>query len=351
MKPLIDLIRPNIWNLAPYSTARDEYSGAIGIFLDANENPYNNGVNRYPDPHQIDLKNMLASIKNVSSSQLFIGNGSDEAIDIVYRIFCNPGKDNVVSIAPTYGMYKVAANINDIQFREVSIKNNNKDCFELDAEKLLEKTDENTKIIFLCSPNNPSGNNLSRTEINKLLCSFDGIVVIDEAYIDFSTAESYSRKLAKYPNLIILQTLSKAWGVAGIRIGLAFASEEIVYFMSKVKYPYNINVLTQDAALNILKQDNDIREMIKIIQRERDELAIRIKSFPFIEKVYASDSNFLLIKCFNPKKIYNFLLKKGIIVRDRSNVPGCESCLRISIGTPEENSTLIKTLLSYELLL
>lgn len=351
MKPLIDLIRPNIWNLAPYSTARDEYNGAIGIFLDANENPYSNGVNRYPDPHQIELKNKLASIKKVSPSQLFIGNGSDEAIDIVYRIFCNPGVDNVVAIAPTYGMYKVAANINAIQYREVSIKNSIKDIFELNADKLIEATDENTKIIFLCSPNNPSGNNLDQNEIDKLLRTFNGIIVIDEAYIDFSTARSYSRKLAEYPNLIVLQTLSKAWGVAGIRMGLAFASEEIIHFMSKVKYPYNINVLTQEAALNILKQEDDIREMIKILQRERDELAIRIKSFPFIEKVYTSDSNFLLVKCFNPKKIYNFLLKKGIIVRDRSNVPGCESCLRISIGTPEENSALIKTLLAYELLL
>lgn len=349
MKPLIELIRNNIRNLAPYSTARDEYSGAIGIFLDANENPYSNGVNRYPDPHQSELKNKIASIKRVQPSQLFIGNGSDEAIDIIYRVFCNPGTDNVVAIAPTYGMYKVAANINDIQYREVSIKHG--DVFRLEADKLLEATDQQTKVIFLCSPNNPSGNNLDHNEINKLLRSFQGIVVIDEAYIDFSTAGSYCKKLSEYPNLIVLQTLSKAWGVAGIRMGLAFASEEIIHFMSKVKYPYNINVLTQDAALEILKQEEDVREMIKLLQRERDELSIRINSFPFIEKVYPSDANFLLIKCFNPKKIYNFLLKKGIIVRDRSNVPGCESCLRISIGTPEENSALIKALLAYELLL
>lgn len=347
METIKDLLRPNILRLKAYSTARDEYQGNIGQFMDANENPYQNGINRYPDPYQKELKTKISTLKNVPAESIFIGNGSDEAIDILYRIFCQPGIDNVIGIAPSYGMYKVAADINDIEFREYRLDGR----FEMNAEHLLKLADAKTKLIFLCSPNNPSGNILQRKEIEYLLANFKGIIVIDEAYIDFASCQSYTTLLEKNPHLVILQTLSKAWGAAAIRLGLAFANAEIIRYMTRVKYPYNINILSQKAAIDALEESAKVDEMIRMIRHEREALKQRLLSIPIIEHVYPSDANFLLVKCFNAKKLYNYLLKKEIIVRYRSSVPGCDSCLRISIGTPEENKKLIEALLAYELLL
>lgn len=347
MRTIDNLLRPNIAKLKAYSTARDEYKGSLGQFMDANENPFQNGINRYPDPYQALLKERLSELKKVNTESIFIGNGSDEAIDILYRIFCIPGKDNVVSISPSYGMYKVAADINDIDFREFRLDSN----FHLNAQELLKLTDNNTKLIFLCSPNNPSGNLIEYNQIEYLLNSFDGIIVVDEAYIDFAVNKSLATETVKYPNLVILQTLSKAWGAAAIRLGIAIASSEVIKYMTRVKYPYNINILSQKAALEALDNFEDVEEMIKMIIQERDRLRQRLISFPFIEYVYPSDANFLLVKCYNARKLYDYLLKKGIIVRDRSSVPGCNSCLRITIGTPEENQRLIEQLLAYEFLL
>lgn len=347
MRTIDNLLRPNIAKLKAYSTARDEYKGSLGQFMDANENPFQNGINRYPDPYQALLKERLSELKKVNTESIFIGNGSDEAIDILYRIFCIPGKDNVVSISPSYGMYKVAADINDIDFREFRLDSN----FHLNAQELLKLTDNNTKLIFLCSPNNPSGNLIEYSQIEYLLNSFDGIIVVDEAYIDFAVNKSLATETVKYPNLVILQTLSKAWGAAAIRLGIAIASSEVIKYMTRVKYPYNINILSQKAALEALDNFEDVEEMIKMIIQERDRLRQRLISFPFIEYVYPSDANFLLVKCYNARKLYDYLLKKGIIVRDRSSVPGCNSCLRITIGTPEENQRLIEQLLAYEFLL
>lgn len=347
MRTIDNLLRPNIAKLKAYSTARDEYKGSLGQFMDANENPFQNGINRYPDPYQALLKERLSELKKINTESIFIGNGSDEAIDILYRIFCIPGKDNVVSISPSYGMYKVAADINDIDFREFRLDSN----FHLNAQELLKLTDNNTKLIFLCSPNNPSGNLIEYSQIEYLLNSFDGIIVVDEAYIDFAVNKSLATETVKYPNLVILQTLSKAWGAAAIRLGIAIASSEVIKYMTRVKYPYNINILSQKAALEALDNFEDVEEMIKMIIQERDRLRQRLISFPFIEYVYPSDANFLLVKCYNARKLYDYLLKKGIIVRDRSSVPGCNSCLRITIGTPEENQRLIEQLLAYEFLL
>lgn len=347
MDTISNLLRPNILRLKAYSTARDEYQGTIGQFMDANENPYQNGINRYPDPYQRELKARISELKHVPVESIFIGNGSDEAIDILYRIFCQPGIDNIIGITPSYGMYKVAADINDIEYREYKLDKN----FDLNAYDLLTLADENTKMIFLCSPNNPSGNILSKKEIEILLDKFTGILIIDEAYIDFASSQSYTKLLEQHPRLVVLQTLSKAWGAAAIRLGLAFANSEIIKYMTRVKYPYNINILSQKAAIDALNDADKVEEMIRMIRQERDFLRQRLLSIPIIEHVYPSDANFLLIRCHNAKKLYNYLLKKEIIVRDRSSVPGCESCLRISIGTQEENKKLIEALLAYELLL
>ncbi|MGL5788224.1 MAG: histidinol-phosphate transaminase [Bacteroidales bacterium] len=347
MRTIESLLRPNIARLKPYSTARDEYRGSLGQFMDANENPFQNGINRYPDPYQKILKERISELKRVSADSVFIGNGSDEAIDILYRIFCIPATDNVISISPSYGMYKVAADINDTEFREFLLD----DAFQLNAAELIKLADDKTKLIFLCSPNNPSGNLLDFGEIEYLLKNFDGIVIVDEAYIDFANTKSLTSQIEKYPNLVVLQTLSKAWGAAAIRLGIALANPDIIKYMTRVKYPYNINILSQKAALEALDGVEDVEEMIKMIKQERDQLRQRLSSFPFIEYVYPSDANFLLIKCFNSRKLYDYLLKKGIIVRDRSSVPGCNSCLRISIGTPGENQRLIEQLLAYEFLL
>lgn len=334
-----DLLRENIKCLAPYSTARDEYQGGeIGIFLDANESPYETGFNRYPDPHQKRLKEKISGIKGVPVEQIFIGNGSDEPIDLVFRIFCEPGRDNAVSIAPTYGMYKVSAGINGVEMREVQLESD----FSLDADKLLAAADANTKVIWLCSPNNPTANCLSTAEIEKILRRFDGIVVIDEAYIDFADTKGFLERLGEFPGLIILQTLSKAWGMAGLRLGLAFADPLITATLSRVKYPYNINRLTQELVIKEL--DKSIDAHVAELKSERRRVEKALSGMEVVKKLFPSDANFILAKVDEPKKIYGLLIDKGIIVRDRSRIKGCEGCLRITIGTPEENDRLIETL-------
>ena len=333
-----ELYRPNIRSLAPYSTARDEYRGELGIFLDANENPYDNGCNRYPDPRQRQLKRRLSEIKGVAPEKIFVGNGSDEPIDLAFRIFCEPRLHNAVSIAPTYGMYKVAAAINDVQMREVQLEPG----FTLDAEKLLAAADENTRLLFLCSPNNPSGNCFPKKEIEKVIRRFNGIVILDEAYIDFAGQPGFLSELDEYPNLVILQTLSKAWGMAGLRLGLAFAQPLIVDTLSRVKYPYNINVVTQKIVLEQLRKSPDAQ--IAEIVSERGRVLEGLAKNPVIRKIHPTDANFVLVEVDEPRTIYDRLIGAGIIVRDRSRIKGCEGCLRITIGTPEENDRLLETL-------
>jgi len=333
-----NLVRDNIRSLSPYSTARDEYQGGIGMFLDANENPYDNGVNRYPDPRQRALKARLAQIKGVDVKNIFIGNGSDEPIDLVFRVFCEPRIDNAVSMAPTYGMYRVAAATNDVEMVEVQLEED----FSLDPRKLLAAADRHTKLIFLCSPNNPTSNSIPREQIVEVLENFGGMVVLDEAYIDFSERKSMLPELAKYPNLIILQTLSKAWGMAGLRLGLAYATEYVVELFSRVKYPYNINVVTQQMVLDRLSQpiDGHVREILA----QRGEVVKAISKLPVVKHVYPSDANFILARFDDPREVYRLLVDAGVIVRDRSGIRGCEGCLRITIGTPEENRKLVDIL-------
>ena len=333
-----ELLRENIRTLAPYSTARDEYQGELGIYLDANENPYDNNYNRYPDPHQKNLKRRLAEIKGVPVEKIFIGNGSDEPIDLVFRLFCEPRRHNAVSIAPTYGMYKVEAAINDVQMREVQLEPG----FTLDAEKLLAAADENTRLLFLCSPNNPSGNCFPKKEIEKVIRRFNGIVILDEAYIDFAGQPGFLSELDEYPNLVILQTLSKAWGMAGLRLGLAFAQPLIVDTLSRVKYPYNINVVTQKIVLEQLRKSPDAQ--IAEIVSERGRVLEGLAKNPVIRKIHPTDANFVLVEVDEPRTIYDRLIGAGIIVRDRSRIKGCEGCLRITIGTPKENDRLLETL-------
>ncbi|MFI3321749.1 MAG: histidinol-phosphate transaminase [Rikenellaceae bacterium] len=339
MMNLNKILRPNIASLAPYSTARDEYEGGeIATFLDANESPYDTGLNRYPDPHLKAVRWQLAKIKGVKSDQIFVGNGSDEAIDLVFRLFCTPAKDNVVIISPSYGMYKVAAEINDIEVREVVL---NED-FSLDADALLNTTDQNTKAIFICSPNNPTANLLDRAEVERLLKEFHGVVVVDEAYIDFAqNYRSFSEDLALFDNLIVLQTLSKAWGLAGVRFGMAFASKEIVAVMNKVKYPYNINILTQRLVLEKLTEYQRVKDECKVIIAEREMLISEFSKIEKIEKVYPSDANFILIKVADANKLYDYLVDNGVIVRNRNSVTLCKGCLRITVGTSAENQQLV----------
>ena len=342
MKPLEELVRPNIRALKPYSTARDEFSGGeITTWLDANENPYDNGVNRYPDPHQKLLKQKIAALKGVREEQVFIGNGSDEAIDLCYRIFCRPGVDNAVSIAPTYGMYRVAAAVNDVELREVPLG----DDFSLPVERLLAAADERSKLLWLCSPNNPTGNAFPAQEIESLLRRFDGIVVLDEAYIDFADGGGFLPRLGEFPNLIVLQTLSKAWGMAGLRLGLAFASEEIAGLFGRVKYPYNINTLTQRAVAESLRRD--ISAQVAAIRAERSRLAAALAACPCIGQVYPSEGNFLLVKTAAPDPLYRELVAAGVIVRNRSRIAGCEGCLRITVGRPEENDRMLETVKNF----
>ena len=335
-----ELFRDNIRNLAPYSTARDEYEGDLGIYLDANENPYDNGYNRYPDPHQRILKKRVSEIKGVPAEHIFIGNGSDEAIDLVYRIFCEPRIHNVVAIAPSYGMYKVSAATNDVEFREVQLDEN----FRLDARQVLEATDPNTRAVFLCSPNNPSGNLLDGGEVKEILDHFNGITVIDEAYIDFAGTPGMILLLREYPRLIVLQTLSKAWGMAGLRLGLAFAGPEIIAMMSRVKYPYNINGITQKIVLDQLEDTGSVWREVAEIRTERDALIGELETLPLIKKVFPSDANFVLVRVDEPRELYRILIEAGVIVRDRSRIRGCEGCLRITVGTPGENRRLMEIL-------
>lgn len=338
------LIRNNIKGLSPYSSARDEFSGEAKVFLDANENslgsPLKKWYNRYPDPHQVKLKAAISQVKAVNADRIFLGNGSDECIDLLYRCFCEPGKDNVIICPPTYGMYQVSAEINDIAIKKATLLDN----YQLDLIHLENLVDENTKIIWLCSPNNPTGNCLNREDIEMVLNNFNGLVVVDEAYINFARQRSWVQELNEYPNLVVLQTFSKAWGLAGLRLGMAFASPEIVEVMDRVKPPYNINQVTQELALQALEEVGQVNDMIRLLVDMRDALAEVLVQLPGVEKVYPSDANFLLVKIKNAREVYNKLLELGIVVRDRSNVKLCEDCLRITIGTEEENTTLVDAL-------
>lgn len=341
MKELKELTRENIWNLAPYSCARNEFSGKnASVYLDANENPYNSPYNRYPDPLQLEVKKQVARVKRVAEENIFLGNGSDEAIDLMFRCFTEPKIDNVVAIDPTYGMYKVCADINDVEYRTVSLEAD----FSLDGDRLLKACDSHTKIVWLCSPNNPTGNALDRNEIVKILNGFDGLVVVDEAYSDFSSQQPFRFDLEKYPNIVVLNTMSKAWGSAGIRMGMAFASKEIIDIMNKVKYPYNINSLTQKHALDILNDPYEVDKWVRTILLERTRVVDAIKMLPICRKVYPSDANFILAEVDDAQKTYDYLVEKGIIVRNRNSVHLCNGCLRITIGTKSENQELLAAL-------
>ncbi len=344
------LQRENIKNLRPYSTARDEYKGQASIFLDANENSYGSPLtlttakgknyNRYPDPLQLDLKDAISKIKGVPIENTFLGNGSDEAIDLLFRAFCEPGQDNVIILPPTYGMYEVSASINNVEVRKVNLLPN----FQLDLDGIAEAIDENTKLIFICSPNNPTGNSIVRTDIETVLANFNGLVIIDEAYINYAKQRTFIKELTEYPNLVVLQTFSKAWGLAALRLGMAFAARPVIDVLNKVKPPYNINQATQDIALNALQNIDQVNEWIKITVAERESLSNELAALPLVKKVYPSDANFILIEVENALDTYNLLVDEGIIIRDRSKVTLCEGCLRITIGTSEENKTLLETL-------
>ena len=339
MISLEKLTRKNIWNLAPYSCARNEFSGTTAtVFLDANENPYGTeNLNRYPDPLQLELKKIIEKVKGIPTNYTFLGNGSDEAIDLMYRCFCEPKEDNVVAIEPTYGMYKVCADINDIEYRPVLLDEN----YQTTAEKLLAACDSHTKVIWICSPNNPTGNDINRDEIVKVLNSFEGIVVVDEAYSDFSQQRPLRFELPRYPNLVVLNTLSKAWASAAIRLGMAFASPEIIEILNKVKYPYNVNLLTQQQAIKVLSDPYEVDRWIQLILQERSRLMEAFSQLPVCEKVYPTNANFFLAKVKNAQQLYDYLVKQGIIVRNRTRVQLCNNCLRITIGTRSENNELI----------
>lgn len=342
IEDVLKLARPNILGLEAYSTARDDCgSNRPEIFLDANENPYNNGINRYPDPHQKALKSRISEIKGIAAGSLFLGNGSDEAIDLVYRVFCEPGESSTVSIAPSYGMYEVAAAMNDVEFRKVQLRPD----FSMDTEAMLAATDSKTRLMFICSPNNPTGNSFPAEQIEELLERFGGVVVLDEAYIDFSVMPSLTSLVKRYPNLIVLQTLSKAWGMAGLRIGLAVADPAVISLMSKVKYPYNINVVAQKMALMKLDEAAKDKAVAEIVG-QRFRLEKELRKCPEVKGIYSSDANFLLVRFDNPDEVYGRLLAGGAIVRNRSKVPGCEGCLRITVGTPAENDRLLRLLAS-----
>lgn len=348
MKSLQELVRSNIWSLKPYSSARDEYKGFDAkVFLDANESPYHEPYNRYPDPLQTEVKRLLAPIKGVGEECIFLGNGSDEAIDLVFRIFCEPGVDNVVSIAPTYGMYEVCADVNNVAYRVVPLMMDEAGNFRFSFDALLAATDEHTKAIFLCSPNNPTGACLEREELMKVLERFGGMVVVDEAYADFMEEPSFLRLLAGYPRLIVLQTFSKAWACAGIRLGMAFASPEVIGLFNKVKYPYNVNVLTQRQALDVLVDYRQITEWVKMLKEERTRLIASLEKYPDTEHVFPSDANFVLVRVKDAQALYDYLLTQGIIIRNRHRVQLCANCLRITVGTPEENDALLEAMYSF----
>jgi len=347
MYDINNILRENIKRLVPYSSARDEYKGEASVFLDANENAYGSPLdqqfNRYPDPLQYKVKIRLSEIKGVPPRNIFIGNGSDEAIDILFRSFCNPGVDNVILVPPTYGMYEVSANINDIEARKVNLTPK----YQLNLEGIAEAIDEHTKLIFICSPNNPTGNSINREDVETLLANFNGIVVVDEAYINFSRQKTFIQELTEYANLVVMQTLSKAWGLAGLRVGMAFASEEIIEVMNKVKPPYNVNESSQQLALEALNNVAQVNAWIKETLTQRDRLVLALKEFDFVVDIYPSDANFILVKTTDANGIYNFLVAKGIIVRNRSKIELCEGSLRITVGTPEENTILLDTLQNF----
>lgn len=335
---IASLVRPCIARLTPYSTARDDYQGELGVFLDANESPYENGYNRYPDPHQTALKALISPMKGLQVENIFLGNGSDEAIDLVFRVFCEPRVDNVVAIAPSYGMYTVAAAINDVAVREVPLGPE----FSLPKAELLAAADAHTKALFLCSPNNPTGNAFAREDLLELVEAFEGIVVVDEAYIDFSSVPSLAAEVPRYPNLIVLQTMSKARGMAGLRLGLALADAPIVRLMSMVKYPYNINEAAQRLVADLLRQPID--DQVACIVQQRGVVAERLRALPVVERVYPSDANFLLVKVRDADAAYEHLVRRGIIVRNRNRVHQCAGCLRITIGLPQENEKMLQSL-------
>ena len=339
------LVRPNILRLKPYSCARNEFKGReASVFLDANENPYNASLNRYPDPLQEELKAEISKVKGVPTEYMFLGNGSDEAIDLVYRIFCEPKQDNVVAISPTYGMYEVCADINDVEYQPVALD----EGFRLNADKLLAATDDRTKVVWICSPNNPTGNCLEREEVIRVLTEFKGIVVIDEAYSDFSQIRPFRGDLPQYPNLIVLNTMSKAWASAAIRLGMAFADPEIIALFNKVKYPYNINALTQQQAKEMLHNLPKLQQWMTIILTERKHLMPAVAELPLTKRVYPTEANFFLVEVSDADKIYNYLIERGIVVRNRNRVALCHNCLRITVGTPQENCELLSALRQYK---
>lgn len=341
---LNDLVRPNIAQLTPYSSARDEYSGEAKVFLDANENslgsPLPKWYNRYPDPHQVAVKNKLSVVKGITAEHIFLGNGSDECIDLLYRSFCIPSKDNVIICPPTYGMYEVSAHINDIELKKIPLL----PSFQLNLVDIEQAIDSNTKLIWICSPNNPTGNSINRIDIETILNNFKGIVIIDEAYINFSKQKSFVQELTEYPNLVVLQTFSKAWGLAGLRLGMAFASTAIIEVLNRVKPPYNINQSTQELALKALEEVGQVNDMIRLLVDMRDALADVFNLMPTVQEVYPSDANFLLVKIKDARKVYEFLLTRGIVLRDRSNVQLCNDCLRITVGTEQDNTILVEAM-------
>ena len=337
------LVRPNIWNLVPYSSARSEFTGAASVFLDANENPFNNPYNRYPDPLQQEVKALIAQLRGVAAGQIFLGVGSDECIDVVYRTFCRPGVDNVVAMSPSYGMYEVCADINDVEYRRVPLT----DDFSLDADAMLATADERTKVMWICSPNNPTGNAFALDEIEAICSRFAGIVVVDEAYIDFSTRGSMLSCLDSLPNLIVMQTLSKAWGSASVRLGIAYASAEIIGIFNKVKYPYNISLLTQRYAIDLLKRHSEVTAWVKQLTTNRQWLIEALGSLRCVKYIYPTDANFVLVRVSDADAIYDYLRVRGIIVRNRNRVEKCLGCLRITVGTAEENEKLINALKEY----
>lgn len=345
---LDNIIRDNIKKLVPYSSARHEFTGKASVFLDANENAFGSPLpekfNRYPDPLQWQLKFQLAKIKGVPAENIFIGNGSDEVIDLAYRIFCNPGRDNVIVCPPTYGMYEVSANINDVPVKKINLTED----FQLDVDGILNAVDANTKLLFICSPNNPTGNNMNRTDVEVLLNNFPGIIIIDEAYINYSKQKTFIQELTDYPNLIVMQTLSKAWGLAALRLGLCYASMDIIDLFNKVKPPYNINDASQQLGLEALQDTDTVNEWIRESVEQKAMLVKEIEHLPFVVKIYPSDANFILVKCTDANTLYDYLAAKEVIVRNRSKDVHCDNCLRITIGTPEENLQLINLLKEYK---
>jgi len=338
---LLPLVRPNIAALSPYSSARDEFKGSAEVYLDANENPFETGLNRYPDPLAAAVKKELSDLKAVPEDQIMLGNGSDEVIDLLFRIFCEPGQDEVITLPPTYGMYKVSADINNVAVVEVPLLSS----FLPDVERILGAVTERTKLLWLCTPNNPSGNDFPQASMERLIRDFPGIVVIDEAYVDFAGRDSYISWLERFPNLVVMQTFSKAWGLAGIRLGMAFASAEIIRLLNAVKPPYNVNRLTQQAALDALRQKAQQQQEVRTILGQRALVQQYLASLEFVQRIYPSSANFILAKVDDPRATYQYLMERGIIVRDRSRQPGCEGCLRFTVGTPEENEKLFKALL------